>query len=65
MVVATKHEDKYKELFGHHLFTPACFLVGALFYGLAQLLSPAFYVLMVVPGLGLLIKGALVRAGKL
>jgi uncharacterized membrane protein len=65
MVVATKHEDRYKELFGHYLFSPACFLFGALLYGLAQILSPAFYVLLVVPGLGLFIKGVLIRAGKL
>jgi uncharacterized membrane protein len=65
MIVATKHEDKYKEFFGHNLFIPACLLSGSLLYGLAQILSPAFYVLMVIPGLGLFVLAALMRAGKL
>lgn len=65
MVIATKHESRYKEFFGHSLFTPSCFAVGAVLYGLAQIASPAFYVLLVVPGLGLFLKAALIRARKL
>lgn len=65
MAVATKHENRYKELFGHRLFLPLCLTGGAILWWGARVLSPAFYVLLVVPGLALFIYGTLLRAGKL
>ena len=65
MVLATKHERRFKELFGSLAFVPACLLCGLVFYGLSRLLSPAFYVFMILPAAALFIWLALVRAGKI
>jgi ABC-type spermidine/putrescine transport system permease subunit I len=65
MVIATKHENRYREFFGHWLFLPTCLTSALALYGLASFLSPAFYVLITVPGLGILIQLSLFKAGRL
>ena len=64
-VMATKRENRYKELFAHRLFFPSCLVGVASLWWAGQVVSPAFFVLLVVPGSALFIYGVLFRAGKL